>query len=223
MTRITRIALVAALAVLAATIGTAAAQSSTDVTVDVTENGDADWTVTTIIPIDSDAERQAMQRLNENATERDALADRVAGSFQSFAERASGEVDREMAIQDVAVSAEPGQDSASVSVAFTWTNFAATTDGDLTIDDLFDGGLSLADGETMTVSGPDGYALADDVAAGEGSIEGNAVTWTGPVDVGQDVRLSWSGGDDGGDEGMPGFAAIAAIAALGVATAFHRR
>lgn len=223
MNRIVTIVLVTALAALAASAGTAVARSSTDVTVDVAEDGDADWAVTTTIPVESDDERRALERIRQNPDERDALADRVAGSFRAFADRASGRVDREMSIDDVAAAVDVEGDSADVTVTFAWTGFAATSDGAVSVDELFDGGLSLSGDETMTVTGPDGYGLADESSIGAGSVDGNAVTWRGPVDVSGDVDLRWSAEAGGGGEGMPGFAPVAAIPAIVLAVAYRRR
>jgi hypothetical protein len=210
-----RVAVVAvALALFVGAVsGTAAAQteSSTTVEVQVDGDGNAVWTVTTALELEGEEEQQAFDNMDDQAA-----AERTASRFQAFAERAENQTGRQMSVELVSSEAEREGNTGTVTVEFEWEGFG-TVDGDtreVSIDDIFKGGLSLEEGQTVTVRAPEGYAVGNTTAPGA-EVNESSVRWTGPVDVEEDVSVVFETGSDGegGSEGLPGFTAVAALVA----------
>ncbi|MFP4188425.1 MAG: DUF4897 domain-containing protein [Halobacteriales archaeon] len=199
---------------VAATSGAAVAQteSGTDVEVQVDESGDAVWTVTTTLELEGEDEQQAFDNMDNQAA-----AERAASRFQGFAERAENQTGREMSVELVSADTEREGNTGTVTVELEWAGFG-TSDGDtgnVTVDDIFEGGLSLEEGMTVTVRAPDGYEVGNEDATGA-EVNESYVRWTGPVEVEEDVSFVFeSTGTDGeeGGEGLPGFTAVAALVA----------
>lgn len=186
--------------------------SSVDVEIEVQENGDAVWTITNEVTLDTESERQSFDELINNQTELNSLADSTTERFRNFADRASQQIDREMNVNRQSVDAEREGDTGRLTVEFTWTNFAESTDGEVVVGDVFQGGFSLDEGQTLTVTGP--YSNVDlDASAGE--TRDSSAVWTGLVDVNDDVTITFSQEDESGDgQGLPGFGVAATILAL---------
>ncbi len=207
--RLITFAVAAALACALAT-GVAAADT-TEIDVQVEEDGDAVWTVTTETALETEDERQGFQRIADDADRQANLAEDTRAQFAAFAERAGEHVDREMTVSDGSASASLDDDVGTTVVEFTWSGFGVVDEGSVTAGDVFEGGLSLDEGTTFTVHAPAGYVVAD-ADAPEADVGESSVAWTGPVDFEDDVSITFAEAD-ADDEGLPGFtAAVAAIA-----------
>ena len=66
-----------------------------------------------------------------------------------------------------------------IVVEFVWTGFAATADGKISVGDVFVGGLSLANGETLTLKIPEGYNAVD-YSPKPDEARSDSLTWYGP-------------------------------------------
>ncbi len=213
MRRITiTFALVAALA-LSMAAGVAAADT-TEIDVQIEEDGDAVWTVTTETALETEDERQGFQRIVDDADRRADFAEDTRSQFAALAERAGEHVARDMTVSDASATASLDGDVGTTVVEFTWSGFGAVEEGSVTVGDVFEGGLSLEEGTTITVHAPEGYVVAD-ADAPDAEVGETSVTWTGPVDFEGDVSITFSEAEDVEDdgEGLPGFTvALAAVA-----------
>ena len=202
---------------VAATSGAAVAQteSGTDVEVQVDESGDAVWTVTTTLELEGEDEQQAFDNMDNQAA-----AERTASRFRGFAERAENRTGRNMSVELVSADTDRERNTGTVTVGLEWAGFG-TLDGDagdVTVDDVFEGGLSLEEGQTVTLRAPDGYGVGNAEAPGA-EVNESYVRWTGPVEVEEDVSVVFESTEtdgEGDSEGLPGFTAVAALVVTGM-------
>ncbi|AGB14927.1 hypothetical protein Halru_0281 [Halovivax ruber XH-70] len=171
--------------------GAAVAQQSqpeTDNTVtriEVTENGSAHWTVQIRTRLDTD------QRVAEYAAFQDRFRNDTAQYLDPYRTRMRGVVANAANATDRRMQATAFTASTSiqevprrwgvVTYEFTWTNFAASENGQVTVGDVFQGGFFIADGDTLQVVTPDGYEVAHTDPAPDRR-ESGMVTWTGRQD-----------------------------------------
>ncbi|MBX0322552.1 hypothetical protein EGH21_05875 [Halomicroarcula sp. F13] len=194
-------------------------------TADVQADGDAQWTVAYRIRLETDNDTQAFEELqadiraNETAYT-DRFGDRMAGTARA-AENATG---REMAIENVSVTATQesfGQTYGVVTYRFQWTNFAATDDGRLTAGDALSG-LFLDSETSLTLSWPAGYG-AQSVTPQPDDRSNTSATWRGQQQFGTDeprVVLAQEGGgsgDGGLDTTLVGGALVVVLGLVGAA------
>lgn len=209
----TKLLLPLLLLVLAPGLGAAQqTDSSVEVEIEVMENGEAVWTVTNEVHLDTENERSAFDDMKENQSRLDDLARDTTMRFRNFADRASQQINRQMDVRMESVDATREGSTGRITVTFTWTNFAETNDNEVVVSDVFQGGLSLDEGQTLTVTGP--YANVD-LRASTGETKDSGAVWAGPVDVNDDVSITFSQEDEsGGGQGLPGFGIAAAVLAL---------
>lgn len=170
----------------ATTSAVAAPETDNSVTrVAVRSDGDARWTVRIRTRLDSeeDVERyRSFQRKFRNDTAR--FLDPFAGRMGGVVAGAENATDREMNASSFAASTdiqEVPRRWGVVSFSFTWTNFARVDGGRLLVGDVFEGGFFLAEGDSLVVEVPSGYAVgtADPRPA---ESDGTSVTWVGRED-----------------------------------------
>jgi hypothetical protein len=235
------VALVVTTAGLAAPpVGTAGAQATsadermpvgtTQITIELTAAADARWTVTTRLPVRTDAEQAAFRELAEPYVENPERAPWVR-TVRAAQEQASTATGRSMAI--TGVQASTNASTGRISVGLTWTNFARSMEDRYVVDDVFNttSGTwldSLTADQVLIMELPDGFGV---VSAPEGAVVQNRqVRWTGPTqfEAGQ-MRLVYSG-DAGGvfSGGLPVgtfglLIALVLLAAVGVVAVRRRR
>ncbi len=200
---------------LAGTGAVQAAETSTNVEIAVEEDGDSVWTVTNTVELTDDDERDGFDRIAESDERTAEMGENVAAPFGRFADRAAGETGREMSVEVVSVEAVRNGDEGVVTVEISWGDFASVDGTAVRVDDVFEGGLSLEEGQVLTVRAPEGYVVSEHEAH-EADVDEESVTWTGPVEIEEDVwvvfDLSEEESDDG--EGLPGFTFVAALLAV---------
>ncbi|EMA03726.1 hypothetical protein SAMN05443574_102461 [Haloarcula vallismortis] len=187
-------------------------------TADVEPDGAADWTVAYRIRLDDDDATQAFKDLQADIQANpSAYTDRFESRMQRTAGAAENTTGREMAIENVTVSAREetfGQTYGVITYRFQWTNFAAVSDDRLEIGDALSG-LFLDSETSLTVQWPSDYR-AESVAP-QPDERGNAsVTWRGQQEFGENeprVVASSSRGDGGNSPLIAGFLALIGIAA----------
>ncbi|MBP2250286.1 hypothetical protein J2754_000583 [Halarchaeum solikamskense] len=204
--------LVLAVALLAATVptGVAVAQSDSAPTggdvvlgAHVQPDGDARWHVSVRYVLNDSAERDGFERVAS-----DFEAGDVGPSvtpFRAAADTASARTNRTMEISDVTrrhdVSERgDGAPVGTLTLAFTWTNFANVTQDRVEVDGVFESGWlgDLNAGQTLRVYPPDGYR-AESWQPSAQRADG-ALTWRGPQTFGdggpqmvfvRDAGLPW--------------------------------
>ncbi len=152
------------------------------------ENGDAEWRIEYRIRLDDENSTDAFESLQqdiqqnpENYTQ--TFRDRMVATADS-AESATG---REMAIENVSVSAETRQlprEYGVVTYRFTWTGFASVEDSRLRAGDALVG-LFLDSGTTLLFTWPEQYQL-DSVAPTPDDSSDTSVSWSGPREFGSE-------------------------------------
>ena len=155
--------------------------------VQLQEDGDAVWTISTTIPLSSPGERDAFREL---ATDFENGDQSVFGlsAFERASAQASESTGREMELINesriTAMEGETENGTGRLAIQFTWENFARTETDHLYVDDVLvtEEGLwlpRLGAGDELVVRPPDGYGvLQANVVPGENA----TLRWTGPVE-----------------------------------------
>ncbi|EMA34585.1 helix-turn-helix transcriptional regulator [Haloarcula japonica] len=188
-------------------------------TADVDTDGTADWTVAYRIRLDDDNATQAFEDLRADIQANpSAYTDRFKNRMQRTAGAAENATGREMAIENVTVSAREetfGQTYGVITYRFQWTNFAGISDDHLEIGDALSG-LFLDSETSLTVRWPADYQ-ADSVAP-QSDERGNAsVTWRGQQTFAEsEPRVSVSPGDPAGGDGGNGLLVGGILALVGI-------
>ncbi|WP_129114379.1 helix-turn-helix transcriptional regulator [Halegenticoccus tardaugens] len=139
----------------------------TDLVIAITKNGDARWKVVTRYTLESKNDTAAFEQLVSDLRAGEANATMDERTFRSVAQQSSTATDREMAIRNVTYTGSVDEDNetGTLTMAFTWKNFAEERDGQLHVGDAFrspGGGTWLprivAD-QTLTIRMPPGYHI----------------------------------------------------------------
>jgi hypothetical protein len=145
------------------TQGNATVSESTTIELQLQPNGDAQWTVTQTYALESDVEAETFRSLGEDYV----AGETGTGQLEAFraANRAATDASgRQMNITDVDRSYDVDGPRGTLTLSFTWTDFA-TSEGDrLVVDDAFnttDGTWfrSLGENDTLVISPPTGYGV----------------------------------------------------------------
>jgi len=141
------------------------ARENTTLHVQLQQNGNANWTVTTTVPIDDDSERRAFERTGEAYLDGD--SDRnLEPTFRAASDGATAVSGREMGIENVSRDYVIEDGRGHLVLSFTWTNFGVVNGTRLVVQDAFytpDGTWlnTLDENQTLVVSPPAGYALTN--------------------------------------------------------------
>jgi hypothetical protein len=195
--------------------GAAVAQTDTDTHVGIAleSDGDAVWTVTTRVPLEDEAGRQAFDGL-----EAEVAGANTTAMFEAFAERAENETGREMSVEMSSAETRRDGERGIVRVELIWEGFGTVDNrtGRVYVDDIFEGGLSLEEGQVVTLYAPDGYGV--DTTNTTATADDRSVSWEGPVDLEEGVSVVFERNrtDDTGNEGegLPGFGVSSSLLAV---------
>jgi len=180
---------VVALLLVCALSGPAVAQESPNVAtatttfdVDLQPDGDADWTVRTTIPFDTDDERAGFRSYAEEFAAGEAAGSPEIAFFESAAAAASTAADREMSITAVERNYTVGNSSGTLVLQFRWTNFLEPTGDGYRLSDalLTEDGTwlrSLESGQEIQIRTPPGYEIQRSIEARQ---ENDSLVVTGP-------------------------------------------
>ncbi|MFW5919913.1 MAG: helix-turn-helix transcriptional regulator [Halanaeroarchaeum sp.] len=155
----------------------------TVVEIEVREDGDARWTVSSRFVVETDHERDAFETLVEDVTEGQSDPGYSPDTFRRAAALAANATGREMAIEDPTWTGEIRNDTGTLSLTFTWRNFAEVQGDRIAVGDAFsteDGTWfpRLAEGQRLVVDPPSGYAPID-TPSDRGPVNGSLI-WNGP-------------------------------------------
>lgn len=206
--------LVAVLLLVTLLVVPAAAQDvDTDGTLtrlDVGEDGDAEFSLEIRTRLESDDEREAFASYSDSVDSNTSLyLEPFRRDMTSLVDRVAGSTDREMEATDFSVETRTEsvpRERGVVEYRFTWTGFAVSEDGRLSIDGAL-GGYILDSGDSLAIAYPEMYGV-ESVAPEPDSRGSRSVRWDGPRDfLEEEPRLVVSedaadeGSDDGGDGG----------------------
>jgi hypothetical protein len=182
--------------------------TETTMTVEIRDNGDARWTISTAFSLETQNETVAFRDLATAFESRDGS---VLGleAFERAAGLASETTDRDMAITDVERNTRL-EDSVqnrtgTLRLVFTWEHFARLDGNRIHVDDVIvtDQGLWLSGldaDQTLVVEPPDGYGVVNaTVPAQNGELR-----WAGPVRFDSASLQATFIGDAGSDGTDPG-------------------
>ncbi len=181
---------------------THAAEPGQVIRINVTDTGDARWSVEF---------RQHLHDENETEAFRDTIDAVVSGEerppirereFQRFVNESEDATGREMAIRDTEYTGRIDNETGIITIHFTWTNFAEVeNDGDrLVVGDAFNGTSgrwlpSLTETQRLIIDAPDGYYASTAPRAHESG----TFQWDGPHDfTPDDTPIVYSAQNDPG-------------------------
>jgi hypothetical protein len=198
-------------------------------TADVGPDGTADWTVAYRIRLDDDNATQAFEDLQADIQANpSAYTDRFESRMQGTAGAAENATGREMAIENVTVSAREetfGQTYGVVTYRFRWTNFASAGDGRIEAGDAL-AGLFLDSQTSLTIRWPDDYR-ADRVEPQPDDRSNTSATWRGQQEFGSNeprvVATTQPANDGGGGSSVSPAAVGALVIVLAVVALFAAR
>lgn len=154
------------------------------ITVHVDEDGNAEWEIEYRKRLETENDKEIFEGVATDIEEnRSEFRTRFHNRMNATAADAAENTGREMAIADVAVSAERRglpQHYGVITYTFQWQNFAATADGRILIGDAIDG-MFLDEESSLVVEWPEGYELETSNPQPD-SVRSVAVVWEGPID-----------------------------------------
>jgi|GEM_PF-199938 len=157
-------------------------------------DGDARWQVSVTIPIRNAEDAAAFEDVaSEFGTVENPLEYEF---FRRAAAEASAETGREMVVEDVSRSTSNVNGTGTLSVSFTWTNFARVEGDRIAVGDGFNTTRgtwlpAIHDQLTLVVVPPPGYGVT---SAPEVGIVDGAARWEGPYDfTGREPWIVYSG------------------------------
>ena len=181
--------------------------TNTTMTVELQQNGDARWTITTTFSLDSANQTAAFQDLADDFTAEGETGLERTATLQSFEQAVSitsSATDREMNLSDVDRETEldgaVDNGTGELTLSFTWENFTRVDGNQLYIDDVLvtDQGLwlpGLEADQTLVIQAPSGGGVVDgNVPARNGELR-----WEGPATFDEDTLQSTFVGDTNGD------------------------
>ncbi|WP_157971695.1 helix-turn-helix transcriptional regulator [Halorussus litoreus] len=140
------------------------ANDGTEMYVTVNENGDARWSVTAQFVLDDDNETAAFRQLQRDYRNGTTDAGFTRETFVRALDRAATDTDRSMEIRNVSRSGSLAENGSvgTLSLSFTWTNFAAVDGNRIAFGDVFWVGTetwlpALTADQSLTIEGPPGY------------------------------------------------------------------
>jgi len=154
--------------------------------VDLRADGGAVWRVEYRVRLETENETAGFESVQGDVeNDSSAFADPFAERMRATAADAENATGREMAIENVTVTATTEQlprEYGVVTYQFVWTGFAAV-EGDRVVAGDAIAGLFLDDRTTLELSWPEGYE-ASSVTPAPDDRRSNAAIWTGPTTFG---------------------------------------
>jgi len=182
---------------------------------DVTESGDAVWTVDLRVRLATENETAAFESVQDDVeANASAFTDQFGAGMNRTVRSAANATGRDMALANLTVSASIEQTPQRYGVLtyrFTWENFAAVDGDRLRIGDALSG-FFLDSESSLVLAWPDGYERTS-VTPPPDQSSADSATWNGRTSFGPDEpRLVVSTGGSG--SGLPGTMLLAAVVAL---------
>ena len=184
--------LVALLLLVPLAAGTPAAASpsheATDFAVEIGENGDAVWTVTTQYRLENASDRAAFESIAA-AHESGVDTSPDPALFRTAVDRVASVTGRDMQITSLnrtsAIREAENGSLGELTLSFTWTNFAVVTEDRVSVEAAFAGDWfgDLAANQSLVIEPPSGYRPV--TATPSTDIVGGGLHWEGPQTFGE--------------------------------------
>jgi len=181
---------------VAGPVGTATGQSvdsgaAQTIYIDVQENGDARIIVTSQLETESEAERTAFDRLSEAFVQGEHT---IGGeTITTVVDEVAAETGRTMLVEDRQRSANRSGDVGTLRYEFTWTAFAASSNGRIEIGDAFrvnghNWVGTLGPNQRLVIERPEGYLIASTTHPASD----RRIIWEGPTTFDeQDIQVTY--------------------------------
>jgi PGF-CTERM protein len=181
-------------------------------------DGTGDLRVVYTFDLTDDSRAEAFAALQANETAAAAYEDRFRQRLERVAADAAAATDREMRIEDVALTLDSRDETGVVTFSATWHGLAAVDGDRLLVTEPFASGFEPD--RPVHLQGPDGYAVAD-ASPTPTSTQDGRLTWASGTDL-SDFEVAMEPTDDGGDSTAvatdgstgPGFGVVAAIVGI---------
>ena len=172
---------------------------SQTIEIHIRSNGDAEFTIEKGFVLEEESDRRAFERLARDFEEGEGPSDLSEEVFARLITRVNEDTEREMEMQDATRSTEVTERTGTLTLSFTWTNFARVDDDRIVVDDAFtvDGEPwihSLSRDQRLLIHAPDGYA----VTSAPAPVVDGVLRWEGPTtfDDAPRIRYVERGGGD---------------------------
>ncbi|MFC6990385.1 helix-turn-helix transcriptional regulator [Haladaptatus sp. GCM10025707] len=158
------------------------ANEGVTMTVDLQPNGDARWTVSTQFALETENETQAFEKLAASFEDGESEVGFSVDVFKRASKLASEHTGREMAIKGVAYSHSVENETGTLSLIFTWTNFAEVSAEEYRVGDAFNTSSGtwlpqLRADQQLIIRPPEGYA----VSSAPIGFRNETLRWQGPT------------------------------------------
>jgi hypothetical protein len=201
---------------------------TTDIVVALQANGSARWTVTMTYALDSEVQRAAFEEYRAEFERGNAPGLNV-GLFEALAAEGSQSADRTMRIRSVAYRTSVTEDTGSLTLVFTWTNFLERPDRDtlrfhdaVLLSEPNPGERlwlsTLDENQTMTIRTPPGYSV-NSTQAPSFEFENNSVVIEGPQRFEGDLTITYQQSETVGGDTPWALVVGALVIAAGVVVA----
>lgn len=157
--------------------------SNTTITIQIRSDGDARWTIMETFNFSTDAEREGFSETAAAFESGEASgSDLGLSSFRRALELVNQTTERPMNITELKRSSTASESTGTLSLSFTWTNFARIDNGTIRIDDVlvtrtgpwFPG---LTENQQLVIRAPEDFGIDNaNVPPRNGELR-----WTGPV------------------------------------------
>jgi uncharacterized membrane protein len=155
--------------------------NSTAIEIAVRPDGSAAWTIQYRVNLDDEATTERFERVDQDVEENPlAYTGPFTEQMQEAADVAAAETGRSMSVGNTTVTARTTAGGYGVvTYRFVWTNFAASSDGQLRIGDALVGFFLASERSSLAVSWPEGYDL-EQVSPEPDETSDRSVIWRGP-------------------------------------------
>ena len=166
--------------------GTQLAPDDVSLRIDIREDGTAEWAVEYRVLLDDENSTAAFESVRRDVeADGSEYSSEFRGRMESTAATAENATGREMAIENVSVSAsrqQLPQEYGVLTYRFVWVNFAVVDGDRIRAGDALRG-LFLDDETSLLVTWPEGYVV-EDAAPAPDDERTRTVVWNGPLDFG---------------------------------------
>jgi len=152
-------------------------------------SGDADWTVSTYVPLENEDDRAAFEELGRRYVDGTVSLDVGLETFRRAVAAARNDSGRSMALVGVERDWTVENGTGVLVLRFTWERFARQEDDEFVVDDAFRTGSGtwlprLARGQTLIMRPPEDVGFLE-TPEGKGVTDGS-LRWEGPQTFGDD-------------------------------------